>query len=391
MIESITVITLLLSALDRVPLQAIFDRDPYESRRSALPGARLVKVLVVYQLIRTEKLRGLIRTITEHTGLQAVLGGTVALNTLSNGVAQRDVGQMVEAWMRVLQTYGPWLARMGRKFARIAVVDASLIKLSLLAYSWAEYRRQTGAAKMHAVLDWARGIPQQLVVTIGKVHDLKGAAPLRWARHWTYIFDRAYLGFDFLTTLLEAGAHFVVRFKAGISYRILERYAVPQAPATAGFRLTSDWTISLPGWEGVLWRLVSYQLPDGKLIRVLTDRFELSAVSVAQLYKERWTIENWWKWVKQMFKIKRPLGESENALPVQIVSAFVTDLLLRAFKHSSGFTSSLYEFVSNCQELSLVPLKELTNGALRRALETIFKLFDDRCCTPKPGKLVLEL
>ena len=387
MIESITVITLLLSALDRVPLQAIFDRDPYESRRSALPGARLVKVLVVYQLIRTEKLRGLIRTITEHTGLQAVLGGTVALNTLSNGVAQRDVGQMVEAWMRVLQTYGPWLARMGRKFARIAVVDASLIKLSLLAYSWAEYRRQTGAAKMHAVLDWARGIPQQLVVTIGKVHDLKGAAPLRWARHWTYIFDRAYLGFDFLTTLLEAGAHFVVRFKAGISYRILERYAVPQAPATAGFRLTSDWTISLPGWEGVLLRLVSYQLPDGKLIRVLTDRFELSAVSVAQLYKERWTIEKWWKWVKQMFKIKRPLGESENALPVQIVSAFVTDLLLRAFKHSSGFTSSLYEFVSNCQELSLVPLKELTNGALRRALETIFKLFDDISGVKRPLQL----
>ena len=387
MIESITVITLLLSALDRVPLQAIFDRDPYESRRRALPGARLVKVLVVYQLIGTEKLRGLIRTITEHTGLQAVLGGTVALNTLSNGVAQRDVGQMVEAWMRVLQTYGPWLARMGRKFARIAVVDASLIKLSLLAYSWAEYRRQTGAAKMHAVLDWARGIPQQLVVTIGKVHDLKGAAPLRWARHWTYIFDRAYLGFDFLTTLLEAGAHFVVRFKAGISYRILERYAVPQAPATAGFRLTSDWTISLPGWEGVLLRLVSYQLPDGKLIRVLTDRFELSAVSVAQLYKERWTIENGWKWVKQMFKIKRPLGESENALPVQIVSAFVTDLLLRAFKHSSGFTSSLYEFVSNCQELSLVPLKELTNGALRRALETIFKLFDDISGVKRPLQL----
>jgi hypothetical protein len=123
--------------------------------------------------------------------------------------------------------------------------------------------------------------------------------------------------------------------------------------------------------EGVLLRLVSYRLPDGKLIRVLTDRFDLSAVSVAQLYKERWSIENWWKWVKQMFKIKRPIGESENALPVQIVSAFVTDVLLRAFNHSRGFTSSLYEFVSNCQELSLVPLKELTNGALRRALETI--------------------
>jgi IS4 transposase len=377
MLESIPVITLLLSALDRIDLQAIFDRDGYESRRRALPGARLVKVLVVYPMIGTEKLRGLIRTITEHAGLQAALGGTVALNPLSNSMAQRDVGQMVEAWMRVLQTYGPWLKRMGRKFARIAVVDASLIKLSLLAYSWAEYRKQRGAAKTHAVLEWARGIPQQLVVTAGRVHDLKGAARLHWVRHWTYIFDRAYLGFDFLTTLLEAGAHFVVRFKEGVGYRILERFAVPQAPATAGFRLTSDWTIRLPGWEGGVLRLVSYRLPDSKLIRVLTDRFDLSALSVAQLYKERWTIENWWKWVKQMFKIKRPLGNSENALPVQIVSAFVTDLLLRAFKHSSGFTSSLYEFVSNCQELSLVPLKELTNSALRRALETILKLFGD--------------
>lgn len=387
MSESITVITLLLAALNRIDLQAIFDRDPYESRRSALPGARLVKVLVVYQMIGTEKLRGLIRTLTEHLGLQAALGGTVALNTLSNGIAQRDIEQMVEAWMGVLQTYGPWLERMGRKFARIAVVDASLIKLSLLAYSWAEYRKQSGAAKMHAVLEWARGIPQQLVVTTGKVHDLKGAAPLRWARHWTYIFDRAYLGFDFLSTLLDAGAHFVVRFKAGVGCRILDRFAVAPAPATAGFRLTSDWTIRLPGWEGVVLRLVSYQLPDGKLIRVLTDRFDLSALSIAQLYKERWTIENWWRWVKQMFKIKRPLGESENALPVQIVSAFVTDLLLRAFKHSSGFTSSLYEFVSNCQELSLVPLKELTNGALRRALEIILTLFSDPIGVKKPLQL----
>jgi Transposase DDE domain len=377
MVESITVITLLLSALDRINLQAIFDRDPYESRRRALPGARLVKVLVVYQMIHTAKLRGLIRTLTEHPGLQKALGGRVALNTLSNGLAQRDVGQMVEAWMGVVQAYGPWLERLGRKFARIAVVDASLIKLSLLAYSWAEYRKRSGAAKMHAVLEWAPGIPQQLVVTTGKVHDLKGAATLQWARHWTYIFDRGYLGFDFLSTLLDAGAHFVVRFKDGVGYRILERFAVPQAPATAGFRLTSDWTIRLPSWEGVLLRLVSYRLPDGKLIRVLTDRFDLSALSVAQLYKERWTIENGWKWVKQMFKIKRPIGESEHALPVQIVSAFVTDVLLRAFKHSSGFTSSLYEFVSTCQELSLVLLKELTNGALRRALETIFRLFDD--------------
>jgi putative transposase len=216
---------------------------------------------------------------------------------------------------------------------------------------------------------------------------LRGAARLHWARHWTYVFDRAYLGFDFLSTLLDAGAHFVVRFKEGVGYRLLERFAVPQAPTTAGFRLKADWTIRLPGWESVVLRLVSYRLPDGKLIWVLTDRFELSAISIAQLYKERGTSESWWKWVKQMFKIKRPLGESENALPVQIVSAFVTDLLLRAFNHSSGFTSNLYEFVSNCQELSLVPLKELTMVPYAEH----WKLFLDYSMTPTVLKVLCNL
>ena len=109
--------------------------------------------------------------------------------------------------------------------------------------------------------------------------------------------------------------------------------------------------------------------------------------ALSSVPRQSFTRQNWWKWVKQLFKIKRPLGNSENALPVQIVSAFVTDLLLRAFKHSSGFTSSLYEFVSTCQEFSLVPLKELTNGALRRALETILKLFDDTSGVKRPLQL----
>ncbi|MCA1600612.1 MAG: IS4 family transposase [Acidobacteria bacterium] len=375
MAESTTVVTLLLRAIERAPVQQVFDRDPYESRRTALPGSRLVKVLVIYQMIKSTKLRGLVRAIEEHGGLQTALDGEVERNTLSNALAQRNLEQMIEAWMLLLQAYEPWIARLGKKFARLAIVDASLIKLSLAAFAWAQYRKQSGAAKMHAVLEWGRGIPQQLVFTLGKVHDLKGAAQMRWIAHWTYVFDRGYFCFKFLAGVMAAGAHFVVRFKDGVNYRILERSPVPVAPATAGIRLRSDWRVSLPGWPGVVLRLVSYQLPDGKLIRVLTSRFDLSAVTIAQLYKERWTIEQWWKWIKYVFKIKEPMGRSANALPVQIVGAFVTDLLLRAFKQSSGFTSSTYEFVVRCQEVSLTPLDQiLENSALRQALETILKL-----------------
>ena len=375
MAESTTPVALLLRAIERVNLQPVFDRDPYESRRMALPGARLVKVLVVYQMIKSTKLRGLVRAIEEHQGVQGALLGEVERNTLSNALAHRDLEQMIEAWMVLLQAYRPWVARLGKKFTRLAVVDASLIKLPLAAFSWAAYRKHSGAAKMHAVLEWGRGIPQQLVFTTGRVHEVKGAAQMKWAACWTYVFDRGYFCFRFLAGVRAAGAHFVVRFKDGVNYRIVERRGVPVAPETAGIRLRSDWKVSLPGWPGVVLRLVSYQLPDGKLIRVLTDRFDLSAVNVARLYKERWTIEQWWKWIKYVFKIKEPLGRSENAWPVQIVGAFVTALLLRAFKQSSGFTSSHYEFVVRCQEMSLTPLNEIAKtGALRKALEAVLKL-----------------
>jgi IS4 transposase len=140
------------------------------------------------------------------------------------------------------------------------------------------------------------------------------AAAFNWSAHWTYIFDRGYVSFDFLTLLLEAGAHFVIRFKAGINYCVEHSFAVPLAPASAGLSLLSDEHVTFPNWAGVILRLVSYQLPDGKVIRVLTDRFDLTALSVAQLYKERWTIENWWKWIKHLFKIKQPLGPQREYL-----------------------------------------------------------------------------
>lgn len=371
--QSTTVMTLLLRAIERVNIQPTFDRDPYESRRTALPGARLLKVLAAFQLIKSPRLRGLIQTIEDHAALQCALGGTVARNTLSNALQQRDLEQMVEAWMQLLAAYQPWIARLGKKFARLALIDASLIKLSLAAFAWAEYRDATGAAKMHAVLDWVHRVPTQFVLTPGKLHDANPSIKVQWQKYWTYVQDRGYLSFGRLTEILEAGAHFVVRFKDQIRYQVIYRFPLPLLKRS-DFRLSSDWAIRLPGWSEIILRLVSYRLPDGRLVRVLTDRFDLSAESIAELYKERWKIENWWRWLKLVFKIKEPLGRSEQALPLQIIGAFVTDLLLRAFKQSSGFTGSLYEFVTRCREQSLVSLSDLTAGALQRSLERIRKL-----------------
>src|SRR5262249_39850605 len=100
-----------------------------------------------------------------------------------------------------------------------------------------------------------------------------------------------------------------------------------------------------------------------------------TAENVAQLYKERWKIENWWKWLKSIFKIKEPIGRSENACQIQIITALITDLLLKVFKHVGGYPGSLYEFVVRIQELSFISLSDLANGLLRCALEQVYLTF----------------
>jgi hypothetical protein len=387
MLESITLVSLMLHALKQLPLQEIFDRDPYESRRTALKGDKLLHVLVAYQMVRQPGVRGLVRAIEEHAPLQDALGGPVARNTLATALTQRPLEQMVEAWMSVSRSYGAGVDRLGKKFARIALIDSSLLKLSLAAYSWAEYRQESGAAKMHAVLEWQRRIPQQLVVTAGKVHDANRAVQMVWKPGWTYVQDRGYVSFARLAQRQARGAHFVVRLKRGLHWRVVAHRPVPLGPHE-GVYLRGDETVRLAGWPEGEWRVVSYQLPDYRWVWVLTDRFDLAASSVARLYKERWKIENWWKWIKAMLKIKRPLGESAHALPLQLIAAFVTDLLWRVFKAFGHFPASLYEFVTRCQELSLVRLTDITDGALRRALERVRRHFTDSSLHPQPTCLL---
>src|SRR5262245_31704524 len=270
-------------------------------------------------MLKDPSQRGLVRIVQESQDAQAALGGHLARKTLANALCQRALEQMIEAWALLLAHYSPSLARLGKRFARIAAVDASLLKLSLEAFDWAQYRAHSGAAKITCVFDWIKGVPQQFVFTAaGKIHDLKATSALAWSAGWTYLFDRGYFSFDLLGALLTAGAHFVIRLKDRVEHRILERHEIPDLRLPAGMRaIRSDWTVVLPGWDrDLILRLVSYQLTDGKLIRVLTDRHDLSALSIALLYKERWTIENWWRWPEASLQSQRTIGAQQQCFTI---------------------------------------------------------------------------
>src|SRR2546426_6915922 len=107
--ESLSLVTLLLSAIERVHIQPVFDCDPYESRRKSLPGSRLLKVLVFYQLLKEPRQRNLVRVVEESPAAQAALGGSVPRNTLSNAWQHRTLEQMIEAWSLLLAHYSPYL------------------------------------------------------------------------------------------------------------------------------------------------------------------------------------------------------------------------------------------------------------------------------------------
>src|SRR5262249_3373272 len=161
-------------------------------------------------LLKSPTQRGLIETVGNRPELQRALGGEIKRNTLSNALQQRDPEQMIEAWALVLQDDHPQIARVGKQFARLADVDASLIKRSLACFAWAADREQRGAAQIAVLREWGNQTPAQLVFTHGQVADVRAAQNLVWAAHGTSLFDRGYFGFGFLTRVLEAGAHFVI-------------------------------------------------------------------------------------------------------------------------------------------------------------------------------------
>jgi len=147
--ENFTLVTLLLRAIERVKTQTIFDRDPYESRRIAMKGSRLLKVLAFFQMLSDPGQREIERVVDASQEAQKILAGRVPRNTLSNALRHRDLDQMIEAWMMVLQYYGPYIKQMGKKYARIAAVDASLIKLSLAAFSSRDLSREDRRGQDH--------------------------------------------------------------------------------------------------------------------------------------------------------------------------------------------------------------------------------------------------
>jgi putative transposase len=268
--------------------------------------------------------------------------GLVSRSTFADANRQRPASFYQALFGLFYQRCRPLAPRHRFKFKnKLYSLDATVIKLCLTMFPWASFRRTKGAVKVHTLLDHDGYLPAFVTITEGRRHEAKVASLPRLPRGSIVVVDRAYTDYSWFRILRQSGLFFVIRQKKNAVYEVRERRSVPRRSG-----VSADQTIMLTGPAAVsypyLLRRVCYTDPEtGKEYVYLTNNFRLSPQTIADIYKERWQIEIFFRWIKQNLKIKAFLGNSENAVMTQIYVALIAYLLLCYFKFLSGINISL--------------------------------------------------
>ncbi len=249
--------------------------------------------------------------------------------------------------------------RHGFRFKnKLYSLDASTIDLCLSVFPWAKFRTTKGAVKLHVGLDHDGLLPAFMAITDGKTHDITAARTLELPKSSIVVFDRGYNDYAWYNLLNSKSIFFVTRQRRNARYRVTERHGVKHSKG-----LTSDQTIQLTGTKSShcpipLRRIGFKDAETGIQYFFLTNNFHLAASTIAEIYKSRWQIELFFKWIKQNLKIKSFLGTSRNAVMTQIWIAICIYLLLAYLKFASSISKSLQQIIRLLQ-LNLFERRDL--------------------------------
>jgi len=229
----------------------------------------------------------------------------------------------------------------------IFALDSTTISLSLKLFSWAPGKYSRGAVKIHTLLDLRGSIPSFILITDGKYHDSNVLDVLIPISDAIYIMDKAYIDFKALYHLHELGAFFISRAKSTMDYSVIEtNFNIDE---NTGIR--SDKTIELNGYKSKQLypeplRLVEfYDNENDATLTFVTNNLDVSALEVANLYRNRWQIEVFFKWIKQNLTIKKLWGHSENAVNIHVWVAICTYLIVAKVKHAVKSNLTIYEIL----------------------------------------------
>ena len=228
----------------------------------------------------------------------------------------------------------------------VYALDASTIDLCLNVFKWAKFRKEKGAVKLHTLMDLRGNIPVFIDITDGKVHDVKILDKIDFEPGAFYVIDKGYYDFRRLFRINTAAAFFVIRAKTNLTCRRIYSNKVDKSTG-----LRYDQAIKLTNYKSQkdypdqLRRIKYYDAEKAKTYIFLTNNFQVDALMIADLYKNRWQIELFFKWIKQHLKIKKFWGQSENAVKTQIWIAVCVYLIVAILKKQLKLDRSLYNIL----------------------------------------------
>jgi hypothetical protein len=308
--------------------------------------------LLYAQVSGKKSLRDLVFSLGRHQKKLYHLGLTpVKRSTLADANEQRPARVFSRTYFQLLSRLEAELARQpGRR--RVKILDATYVPVCDSRFPWADFMPGKSAVKLHLLLDAAAGTPQDLHITSGQVHELEVARALSFTPGDLVLLDRGYVDFTWLYALHQQGVGFVTRLPGNIRYGVVQENPVPvDSPVRADQIVRLSTAYSRAHYPEAL-RLVHYRDPDtGKDYVFLTNRPDLTALAVADLYRQRWQIETFFRWIKQNLKIKAFYGTSENAVLIQIWTAMMAYLLLLWLKVRSWAGWSILELTRLVQTL----------------------------------------
>ena len=340
----------------------IVERHKGDAGVRTLRCADLFRVMAFAQLTWRESLRDIEACLAAnqtklfHMGMKA----SPARSTLADALERRDwriyhaLAQRLIARAKALYAQDPSVLELD---ASVYALDSTTIDLCLSLFDWAPFRSTKAAVKLHTLLDLRGSIPTFLHISDGKLHDVNVLDILPIEAGAFYVMDRGYVDFTRLYAMHQAGAFFVTRAKQGMDARRV--YSSPTQRSTG---LICDQRVMLNGFYSAKaypehLRRVRFKDPEsGKTLVFLTNNTVLPALTIAALYKSRWQVELFFKWIKQHLRIKRFFGTSENAVKTQIWCAVATYVLIAIVKKELQLDASLYA----CLQILSVSIFEKT-------------------------------
>lgn len=285
-----------------------------------------------------------------HLGIQ---GKTPSRSSLSYINEHRDWRMFREFYFLLkenLQNEGYLERKKFKKIKRkIYMLDSTIISLCLKVFDWAKYRQEKGAIKLHTMLDYDGCMPSYLFMTAGRQADVKHAQHMLLPPRSVVVADRGYQDFSMLFDWDKNDIYFVIRLKKSINHEMLKELPLRN---TDNERLLKDELIMLTEdatkdeYPKAIRRLAIYDEKNDKVIELITNNLTWTASTIAELYKQRWMVEIFFKELKQHLKIKSFIGTNENSMWIQIWTALITLLLLRYLKEIAKYGWSLSNLIA---------------------------------------------